>query len=111
MDIKLLLKRCEPCARYHRGQVPKVAELKPLVARDAWERVSIDVTGPFPRSHRGNVFIVTLVDHLTKWAIAEPMPNHHAWTIARVLTEGVFPILAPLCSYSPTGGVNFLADV
>ena len=103
--IKTLLKRCNPCSRYHRGQAPKVAKLKPLVAGDVWERVSIDVTGPFPKSRRGNSFIVTMIDHFSKWAIAEPVANHHATTIARVLMEKVFPIFgAPLQLLSDRGG-------
>ena len=51
------------------------------------ERIGIDVTGPFPKSARGNKFMVTIVDHYTKWAEAYPVPNHEAHTVARVLVE------------------------
>ena len=39
------------------------------------ERIGIDVTGPFPKSARGNKFMVTVVDHYTKWAEAYPVPE------------------------------------
>ena len=69
--------------------------MHPLVSGDAWERISIDITGPFPRSRRGNVYIVTIVDHFSKWSIAEPVPNHHATTVAKILLEKVFLIFGP----------------
>jgi transposase InsO family protein len=81
---------CIPCARYHRGKAPKQTPLKPFVAGELWEVVSVDITGPHPRSRRGYVFILTLVDHFTKWAEAVPIRNHTATTVARVLFDHVF---------------------
>jgi len=52
--------------------------------------VSIDVTGPHPRSSKGRVFIITLVDHFSKWAEAVPVRNHTAQTMASILMTHVF---------------------
>jgi hypothetical protein len=41
-------------------------------------------------SARGNKFILTLVDHFSKWAEAIPLPNHKAPTVARALMTHVF---------------------
>jgi transposase InsO family protein len=79
-----------PCARYHRGKAPRRTAPKPFVAGEPWEVVSIDITGPHPRSRRGYIYIVTLVDHFTKWAEALPVRNHNAQTVARVLFDNVF---------------------
>lgn len=57
---------------------------------EPWERVSIDVTEPHPRSSRGKMFIVTLVENFSKWAEAIPVQNHEAPTIAYVLMTHVF---------------------
>jgi hypothetical protein len=35
-----------------------------------FEKVGIDVLGPFPASAAGNVYIILDVDYLTKWAKA-----------------------------------------
>ena len=91
--------------------MPKVTKLKPMVAGAAWERVSIDVTGPFSLSRRGNVFIITMMDHFTKWAIAEPAPNHHATTIARNLMEKVFPVFGAPPQLLSDRGREFLSGV
>ena len=52
---------------------------------ELWERVSVDITGPHPWSSRGKQFILTLVDHFSKWAEAIPLSNHTAPTVAKAL--------------------------
>jgi transposase InsO family protein len=61
----------------------------PLVG-EPWERISIDITGPHPRSSRGRQYILTLVDHFSKWAEAIPLSNHTAPTVAKALVTHVF---------------------
>ena len=55
-----------------------------------FERLSLNITGPYP-SNKGNMFIVkkTMVDHFSKWAEACPVHNNGAETIARVLLENL----------------------
>jgi len=65
-DVRRFLKMCDPCAQYHRGGPPKLATLKPFFAGDVFETVSIDVTGPHPRSRHGNVYMLTIMDHFSK---------------------------------------------
>ena len=55
-----------------------------------WERMGIDIVGPFPRSARGNKYMLTVIDHFTKWAEAFPIANHEATTVSRVMVEQVF---------------------
>jgi transposase InsO family protein/predicted aspartyl protease len=89
-DVRLFLKCCERCARFHRGKPPKQTRLKPFLSGEPFELVSIDITGPHPPSRRGNVYILTVVDHFSKWAEAFPIRNHHADTVARQLVTHVF---------------------
>lgn len=92
-DVRRFIRTCTPCAQYHRGGPPKKSTLKPFVAGDVWEVVSIDVTGPHPRSKHGNIYMLTIMDHFSKWADAFPIPNHTATTIARILFNRVFVYL------------------
>jgi transposase InsO family protein len=52
--------------------------------------MSIDITGPHPRSRDGNEFILTVMDSFTKWAEAIPIRSHTAQVVARKLVENVF---------------------
>ena len=83
------IRSCPECQKYHRGKVPKQAELQKMTMGAPWERLGIDITGPFPKSARGNRFIVTMIDHFTKWAEAVPIPNHEATTVSRILLEQI----------------------
>jgi transposase InsO family protein len=89
-DVRLFLKRCEPCAKFHRGKPPKQTRLKSFLAGEPFELVSIDITGPHPLSKKGNQYILTVVDHFSKWAEGFPIRNHHADTVARQLVTHVF---------------------
>jgi len=89
-DLDIFLKRCTPCARYHRGSIPRKAPLQTPTVGEVWDRVSIDITGQYPSSSRSNRFILTLVDHFSKWAEAIPLRNHTAPTVARALMVHVF---------------------
>ena len=80
---------CAPYAKFCRGGPPKISSLKPFNVGDFWELVSIDVTGPHPRSKHGNEYMLTVMDHFSKWADAFPIANHTAMTISRVLFNRV----------------------
>ena len=89
-DVAQVVKECSPCTQYHRGLPPRQASLKPLLVGYPWERVSIDVTGPHPPSTKGHRFILTLVDHFSKWAEAFAVRKHTAAVIANILVTQVF---------------------
>jgi len=87
--VALEVRKCEECARYHRGNAPKQTPLNPFHAGEPWEVISIDITGRHPKSRRGNEYIVTVVDLFTRWAEAVPVRNHTAEVVARVLLDKV----------------------
>jgi len=89
-DLDMFLKKCPACARYHRGNAPRQIAMQTPMVGEPWFRVSIDITGPHPKSSKGNQYILTLVDHFTKWAEAIPIRNHTAQTVAQRLMENVF---------------------
>ena len=84
------IQKCEACEQYHRGGAPKQTPLKPFLAGDSFETISIDITGKHPKSARGNEYIITMVDHFTKWAEAFPVRVHTAPVVARVIVDNVF---------------------
>ena len=51
------------------------------------QRVTIDILGFEKTSTRGNKYVLVIVDTLTKWAEALPMPDEKAETVARLLVE------------------------
>ena len=89
-DVRRFYKRCSRCNRYFRGKLPRRGPLQPTCVGDVLQVISIDLTGPHIRSKRGNVYILSVVDHWTKWAECFPLRNKEAETVARTLVERVF---------------------
>ena len=49
-----------------------------------FEVVSIDITGPYPTTARKNKYLLTFIDHFTKYTEAFPLQDQRAETCARV---------------------------
>ena len=64
--------------------------MQPALPVAPYERWYIDLTGPNPKSGRGNIWILTCLDGWSKWVEALPLRNEEAKTVAKVLVEQVF---------------------
>jgi predicted aspartyl protease/transposase InsO family protein len=88
-DCINFVRQCQQCQSFLRGQPPRNGELQDMTVASPMERAGIDLTGPWPKSHN-NTFILTFIDHFTKWADAVPIPNQVAHTVAKALVEKIF---------------------
>ena len=88
--MEQFIRACPNCAKYHRGTPTKRGAMQIATVGEPWERLGVDVVGPFPRSRNCFVFMVTVIDLFMKWAFAVPTRNHEASTIAKILVENVF---------------------
>ena len=52
------------------------------------ERIHIDILDDFVPSHRGNQYILVIVDQFTKWVESYPILSQNAVQIARALVDG-----------------------
>ena len=85
-DVDLFVRCCDKCSSYHRGQAPKQGLLHPMVLDEVGARWSIDLCGEFPASN-GYKYIFTAVCAFSKYAVAVPIRNKSAKTIARVIVD------------------------
>jgi hypothetical protein len=88
-DCARFIRRCNHCASYRRGKPPKLGDLQDMTVGSPMARAGIDLSGPWPRSD-GNTYILSFIDHFTKWAEAVPIPNKEAETVAKALVNNVF---------------------
>lgn len=83
-QIKNYILSCETCQR---NKTANRTVKEPMVITTTstrpFEKIFMDIVGPLPKSHQGNVFILTLQDDLSKFAWAVPMYNHEANTVAQ----------------------------
>ena len=54
-----------------------------MEAKEFLDIVSLDIVGPLPVTERGNKYILTFVDHFTRFCEAIPIVRQDTETIAR----------------------------
>ena len=70
--------------RYHRQ-----APLLPIPVEGSFDRVAVDVLGPFPGTHCGSRYIVVFSDYYTRWPEAFALPSCEAHRIASFLINEI----------------------
>jgi hypothetical protein len=50
-----------------------------------FERIAIDIAGPFPESDRGDQYLLIAMDYFTKWPEVYAIPNEEASMVADAL--------------------------
>ena len=68
---------------------------------------AIDIMGPFPRSTKGNLYILVLAYYFSKWVELMPLPDMHADTVSRVLLASVFSRFRVPCQLHSDQGPQF----
>ena len=102
---------CHPCSRYRRGKPPRRGELNPIAVGMPFEILSLDITGPHPKSTKGFTYILTAMDHFSKFAFAFPLRNQEAGTIARILVDQVFGLIGMPRQILTDQGRNFESEL
>ncbi|CAK1598707.1 unnamed protein product [Parnassius mnemosyne] len=59
--------KCTNCAAVKGSQILSRGALKLYNVGAAWERLALDVTGPFLKSECGNKYFMVVMDYFTKW--------------------------------------------
>ena len=69
---------CEPCNKFHREVIPKQRKLQDMRVGAPFERLQVNLTGPFPRSEKTNMAYICTTCAFTKFVIAVPIPDKSA---------------------------------
>ncbi|KAJ8703953.1 hypothetical protein PYW07_013247 [Mythimna separata] len=103
-DIEQWCRKCTACASVKGPQTRSRGKLQLYNVGAPWERIAIDVAGPFPVTDDGNKYIVVIQDYFTKWPEVFAIPNQEATTVAKkVVEEVVCRYGAPLEIHSDQG--------
>ena len=88
-DVEHWCKSCQDCQMRKSPRNSKKAPLLPIPVGNAFERIAVDVLGPFPPSNKNNRYIVVFTDYLTRWNESFAVPSTEASVIARLLVDEV----------------------
>ncbi|CAK9812938.1 Retrovirus-related Pol polyprotein from transposon 17.6 [Anthophora plagiata] len=99
------------CARCQLKKITRNKTKQPMIITDtpesAFDKVSMDMVGPLPRTTDGNEYLLTIQDNLTKYSLAIPMKSGTATSVAKALVKRFFSIFGPPKSILTDRGTNF----
>ena len=106
-DVKLWIQQCPQCQKRKFPNPKRRASLVQVPVGAPMEKLAIDVMGPFPRSAKGNRYVLVVCDYFTKWVESFAMPNQEAETVARILVDEVICRFGVPYSIHSDQGTNF----
>lgn len=74
-----------------------------------WQRLFVDLLGPYPRSKTGNTSILIVLDQFSKFVLLKPLRKASASEIVRFLEQDVFHVFGVPESVWSDNGVQFVS--
>ena len=79
---------CDICEERKNPSRKKRAYMKTHLSGVKFERIAVDIAGPFPKTDNGFVYILVIADYFTKFTEIFPLRNIEAETVAETMFRG-----------------------
>jgi transposase InsO family protein len=86
-DIARVVGGCYKCQIFKTLPDKRVGLLRPIIAERWLDLVGIDIVGPLAVAESGNAYILTAIDHCTRWCMAVPMKDARTETVVDKMME------------------------
>lgn len=101
------------CSTCKETKAPNVT-LRPPMGRQVtverpWQRIYVDLLGPYPRSKAGNTMLLIVLDQFSKFVLLKPLRKAGAAEVVRFLEQEVFHMFGVPESLWSDNGVQFVA--
>lgn len=92
-DVREYIKKCETCKA---TKAPNMILKPPMgahaVSNRPFQRLYIDLLGPYPRSKNGHIGLLIVLDHLTKFHWLSPLKRFTSTLIQNYLEKDIFHV-------------------
>ena len=110
-DVRWWIKTCEICQKRKCPQAWPRAPMQQFLSGMPNERVAMDIIDHLQITKAGNVCVLTITDHFTKYVKAIALPDQTAVRVAGALfSEWIAPFGAPQSLHTDQG-TNFTSDL
>ena len=79
--------RCLTCELFKLPKENTLAKLQPIKSTKTFEITEINFIGPMPETTNGNRYILSIVDHFSKYAITYATSKQDTQTVIECLTK------------------------
>ncbi|UYV63913.1 K02A2.6-like [Cordylochernes scorpioides] len=110
-DVENWCRRCTTCAASKGPQTRSRGKMREYNVGAPFERIAIDVAGPFLVTEDGNKYLLVAMDYFTKWSEVYAIPNQEAATVARVLVDNLICRFGVPLELHSDQGRNFESEI
>jgi hypothetical protein len=111
-EIEEYVRKCKSCQTNKllgpKGRAPMEIT---TTAHVPFEKCSLDIVGPLPETTKGNKYILTFQDDLSKLVTAIPIPQQDADTVAREFVLNIILKMGTPKHLLTDQGANFLSEL
>ncbi|GBM80712.1 Retrovirus-related Pol polyprotein from transposon 412 [Araneus ventricosus] len=106
-DVENWCRECHACGARKGPKTRTKGRLQRYNVGAPFERMALDILGPFPVTTKGNRYVLVLMDYFTKWPETIPIPDQEASTVAEELVRSWISCYGvPMIQHSDQG-TNF----
>ena len=95
--------RCLTCEYFKPSKENTKAQLQPIESNKPWELIELDFIGPLTETGNNNKYILSVVDHFSKFAVAYATQKQDSRTVVDCLTKLFSEFGAPIRIVSDQG--------
>jgi transposase InsO family protein len=95
IDVAAWVKSCVFCNRRKGGQPKRQGLTEPILSQRPFDVVGFDIVGPLPEDKDGNRYLLTAVDHFTRYPLAIPITNREHATVVHALHRHLVCVFGP----------------
>ena len=110
-DVKKWVRECRQCQQSNPPNPKPQAPLRTITANYPFQKLSMDIMGPLPKTDKGNKYILVVTDLFSKWTEAFPLVATDAETIARILVDEVICRFGVPSSLHSDQGANLCGEI
>ncbi|KAL6478664.1 hypothetical protein MHYP_G00120970 [Metynnis hypsauchen] len=89
-DVWQHVRLCVVCQQYKPDNKKPAGFLQTTKVEEAGYMLGLDFMGPFPRSKRGNSYLLVVVDYYTKWIELFPLRDSKTPRLCQLLRDEIF---------------------